>query len=205
MLKLLLATTNQNKIKEYRQLLKGLSITILTLPPKLDFAVEETGKTYRANAILKARAYGKKLGLPTLTDDTGLEIKALNGFPGIFSNRFANGNFSLARKEILSRLTGIKNRSARFVCALAFYLPQTGQITVFTGTVNGTIALKARGAHGFGYDPIFIPRGHQFTFGQMSARQKNRLSHRYQALNKLRPCLISLLKSTPPKPFSSNP
>ena len=203
MLKLLLATTNQNKLTEYRQLLTGLNLKILTLPPKLDFAVEETGKTYRANAILKARAYGKKLGLPTLTDDTGLEIKALNGFPGIFSNRFANGNFSLARKEILSRLTGIKNRSARFVCAIALYLPGK-KIKTFVGQVAGGITPHSLGEEGFGYDSIFIPNGYKLTFGQMSAAQKNQLSHRFQALTKLRPRLVSLLKLTPPKPFLAN-
>lgn len=203
MLKLLLATTNQNKIKEYRQLLKGLGLKILTLPPKLDFEVEETGQTFRDNAILKARAYGEKLGLPTLTDDTGLEIKALNGFPGIFSNRFANGNFSLARKEILTRLIGIENRSARFICAIAIYLPGK-KIKTFTGIADGAIALKERGDCGFGYDSIFIPQGCQSTFGQMSDRQKNQLSHRYRALNKLRPRLEQALKLAPPKPFSIN-
>ena len=203
---LLLATTNQNKITEYRQLLKNSGFKLITLSRKLNFEVPETGKTYAQNAVIKAKAYGKKSQIATLADDTGLEIKALNGFPGIFSNRFAAGNFPRARQEILTRLKGIpiKQRQARFICALALYLPATGKITSFTGTVNGQIALKENGRYGFGYDPIFIPNGYKLTFGQMPSRQKNRLSHRYQALTKLQPYLKSLLKSLPPRPFSTN-
>ena len=166
-MRLLLATTNQDKIREYRELLKGMRFRVLKkLPP-----VAETGKTFQENAIIKARAYGGKYKLPTLCDDTGLEIKALNNFPGIFSNRFANGDFARARKEILARLT--TDRRARFVCVLALYLPATGKVKTFTGTVSGKIGLMEKKGYGFGYDPIFIYPG-----------PKNQVSHRARAVKK---------------------
>lgn len=167
-MRLLLATTNKDKVREYRELLKGFELIV---PRKLP-AVAETGKTYQANAVIKARAYGKKFNRPLLTDDTGLEIKALKGLPGIYSNRFANGDFNKARKEILRRLAGSKNRSARFVCVIALYLPGK-PIKTFTGIVNGRIAPHSLGAVGFGYDPIFIYPG-----------PKMKVSHRAKAVRK---------------------
>ena len=136
-------------------------------------AVVETGKTFRANAVIKASAYGKKFGVPTVADDTGLEIKALNNFPGIYSNRFAKGNFALARKKILRRLKN-KDRQARFVCVLALYFPDTGKTKTFTGIVTGQISVKEMGQRGFGYDPIFIYPG-----------EKMQVSHRVRAAAKL--------------------
>lgn len=165
-MKLLLATTNKDKIREYRELLKGFKLIV----PKILPAVEETGKTYQENAVIKARAYGKKFNRPLIADDTGLEVKTLNGFPGIYSNRFANGNFNRARKEILKRVT--TDRGARFVCVIAFYRPGR-PVKTFTGAVKGKIAVKERKHFGFGYDPIFIYPG-----------PKMRVGHRVKAAKK---------------------
>ena len=167
---LLLATTNQDKILEYRQLLKGIDFIVAKKLP----AVAETGKTFRANAVIKAKAYGKKFGVPTVADDTGLEIKALNNFPGIYSNRFAKGDFAKARQEILRRLQSKTDRRARFVCVLALYRPETRKITTFAGTVAGEIARTETRGVGFGYDPIFIYPG-----------EKMQVSHRVRAAAKL--------------------
>lgn len=168
-MRLLIATTNRDKIREYRELLKGVKFQVAKkLPP-----VAETGKTFRENAVIKAKAYGEKFKLPTLCDDTGLEIKALNNFPGIYSNRFANGDFNKARKELLKRLAGVEPRAARFVCVLALYLPGTGKVKIFTGTVTGKIGLAETCGYGFGYDPIFIYPG-----------PKMQVSHRARAVKK---------------------
>ena len=166
---LLLATTNQDKIREYRELLKGIKFSVARKLP----VVAETGKTYQENAVIKAKAYGEKFKLPTLCDDTGLEVRALNNAPGIFSNRFAKGNFAKARQEILRKLKGKTDRRARFVCVLALYQPETGKVKTFTGMVNGRIASTETGRNGFGYDPIFIYPG-----------PKNQVSHRARAVKK---------------------
>jgi len=172
-MRLLLATTNKDKVREYRQLLKGFRLIIpKNLPP-----VAETGKTFRENAVIKAKAYGERSGQITLADDTGLEIKALNNFPGINSARFANGNFAKARKKILARVK--TDRRARFVCVLALYLPATKKIKTFTGTVSGRIAQRETAGYGFGYDPIFVYPG-----------PKMLVSHRAKATGKLRAYLV---------------
>lgn len=186
-MKVLIATANVHKLKEYRELLRGFAFKA----PKNLPSVSESGKTFKANAVIKARAYGQKFGLMTIADDSGLEIKALNGFPGIRSARFAGGNFAKARKEILKRLAGTADRRARFVCVIAVYLPGN-KIKTFTGTVNGRIANKETGNHGFGYDPIFFVPKIGRTFAQMSLKQKNFLSHRGRAAEKL----IAFLKKS---------
>lgn len=174
---LLIATTNQDKLKEYKELLKGFDLRV----PKTLPSVAETGKTFKQNAILKAKFYGQKAHLPIITDDTGLEIKALQGFPGIYSNRFAGGNFASARKELLRRLEGKADRRARFVCVIALYLPEEKKIKTFTGIVNGRIATKEKKRFGFGYDPIFIYPG-----------PKMQVSHRVLATRKLVAYLVKL-------------
>jgi XTP/dITP diphosphohydrolase len=188
-MKLLLATTNKDKLREYRQLLKGSDFRIYQLPQKLKgLDVKENGKTFVANAVIKARVYGEKSGTLTLCDDTGLEIKALGGFPGLKSHRFAAEGFPRARKELLRRLKGTppEKRQARFVCVIALYLPESGKIITFTGVVNGFITGKESGGRGFGYDPIFFVPEAGKTFAQMSLEQKNSLSHRGRAAAKLK-------------------
>ena len=176
-MRLLLATTNKDKIREYRVLLKNIKFQVAKKLP----VVAETGKTFAENAIIKAKAYGEKFQLPTLCDDTGLEIKALNNFPGIYSNRFAQGDFALARKKILARLT--TDRRARFVCVLALYLPSSRKVKTFTGIVSGRIADRETASRGFGYDPIFVYPG-----------PKMLVSHRARATAKLKAYLKAVGK-----------
>jgi XTP/dITP diphosphohydrolase len=189
-MRLLLATTNRDKVREYRQLLKGFNLkAVKHLPP-----VAENGRTFSDNAILKAKAYGSQFGELTFCDDTGLEIKALGGFPGLNSHRFAAEGFPKARKELLKRLKNIpeSERQARFICVIALYLPGSGKVRTFTGIVSGRIALKETGSRGFGYDPIFlVPRVNK-TFSQMGMRQKNLISHRGLATRKLKAYLVKL-------------
>jgi XTP/dITP diphosphohydrolase len=188
-MRLLIATTNADKLREYRQLLKGSDFKIYQLPKKLrSLEVEENGKTFTDNAVIKAKIYGQKSGRLTLCDDTGLEIKALGGFPGLNSHRFAGQGFPHARKELLRRLKGVpeEKRSARFVCVIALYFPETGKIKTFTGVVNGFITDKEIGGRGFGYDPIFFVPGENKTFAQMNLSRKNALSHRGRAVAKLK-------------------
>lgn len=167
-MRLLIATTNRDKIREYRELLKGIKFQVAKKLP----IVAETGKTFRENAVIKAKTYGEKFKLPTLCDDTGLEIKALNNFPGIYSNRFAKGDFGRARKEILKKLKLKIDRRARFTCVIALSRP--GQpIKTFTGRVTGKIAQTETSGYGFGYDPIFIYPG-----------PKMQVSHRARAVKK---------------------
>ncbi|EFK96751.1 Nucleoside-triphosphatase [sediment metagenome] len=177
MMRILLATTNKDKLREYRELLKGIKFTVAKKLP----AVAETGKTYRENAMIKAKAYGEKFNALTVVDDTGLEVRALNNTPGIYSNRFAGGNFVKARKEILKQLKNKSDRRARFVCVLALYFPDSHKIKTFTGTVSGKIAREENLRFSFGYDPIFLYPGPKMQVG-----------HRFRATKKL----IAFLKKS---------
>ncbi|AKM79631.1 MAG: Non-canonical purine NTP pyrophosphatase [Candidatus Beckwithbacteria bacterium GW2011_GWB1_47_15] len=183
-MKLLLATGNQGKLREFKALLPGVSLVVA---PSL--VVRETGKTFAANAIIKARAYGKKYQTLTVADDSGLTIDALPNQLGIRSARFAKsfGGFTPAKKRLLQllKLVPQSRRSARFICVAVLYDPKTDRSKTFSGKVEGTIANFTRGRGGFGYDSIFIPAGYSKTFGQLPASVKNKLSHRAQALQKL--------------------
>lgn len=197
-MKLLIATRNPGKLKEFQQILKSLDFKLLsldqikTLPQ--DFDIPETGKTFKANAILKAKAYGEKTQLMTVADDSGLMIDYLNGQPGVHSSRFAQGNHQAAMQKILKSLTSLpqSKRTAKFVSVLALYNPQTKKITLFTGESHGWIASKPQGQTGFGYDPIFFSKDLNKTYGQATNQEKNQVSHRAQALKKLKVFLSQL-------------
>lgn len=197
-MKLLIATRNPGKLKEFQQILKPLDFKLLsldqikTLPQ--DFDIPETGKTFKANAILKAKAYGEKTQLMTVADDSGLMIDYLNGQPGVHSSRFAQGDHQAAMQKILKSLTSLpqSKRTAKFVSVLALYNPQTKKITLFTGESHGWIASKPQGQTGFGYDPIFFSKDLNKTYGQATNQEKNQVSHRAQALKKLKVFLSQL-------------
>lgn len=197
-MKLLIATRNPGKLKEFQQILKSLDFKLLsldqikTLPQ--DFDIPETGKTFKANAILKAKAYGEKTQLMTVADDSGLMIDYLNGQPGVHSSRFAQGDHQAAMQKILKSLTSLpqSKRTAKFVSVLALYNPQTKKITLFTGESHGWIASKPQGQTGFGYDPIFFSKDLNKTYGQATNQEKNQVSHRAQALKKLKVFLSQL-------------
>jgi len=155
---------------------------------------EETGATFEANALLKARAAATAAGMMALGDDSGLEVEALGGQPGIHSARWGGParDFSLAMDRVHKELeaTGGAYRRANFTCALALSAPN-GEEAVFIGKVFGAITWPPRGTHGFGYDPIFVPDGHTETFGEMDPDFKNALSHRVRAFEKMMDAVYS--------------
>lgn len=182
---LLLATTNQHKIDEYRAIFSAIPFQLRSLRDfEVETDVEETGSTFIANAELKALTYAKMLGQLSLADDSGLEIDALNGAPGIYSARFAERDTSYEERFrlILEQLKDVplEQRTARFVCAITIAEPSGYHRTV-EGVIEGIIADAPRGEHGFGYDPIFFVPELGKTTAELPPEQKNRISHRGRA------------------------
>ncbi len=184
--KILFATHNKNKVKEVETLL-GNTFDITT-PDKLGEMdeIEETGNTLKENAFLKTIAYKKYFeDYFVFAEDTGLEVDALNGAPGVYSARFAGlpPDNEANMKKLLLAMRRIKERNAQFKTIIALH--HKSSILYFEGICKGTIAYKAVGHQGFGYDPIFIPEGYSATFGQLDKSVKNKLSHRAKAINLL--------------------
>ncbi len=195
MRKLLLATTNLHKLEEYRAIFADVPFQLLSLRDiQLDMDVEETGTTFAENAELKALAYARASGLPALADDSGLEIDALGGAPGIYSARFAGREtpYTERFRLILAQLKGLppQQRTARFRCAITIAEP-SGLYRTVEGVEEGIIAEAPRGEHGFGYDPIFFVPELGKTNAELSPEQKNRISHRGQAAAKARELLLT--------------
>jgi XTP/dITP diphosphohydrolase len=194
-IELLLATRNAHKTEEIQRILgPQFNVNDLAAHPEVPH-IAETGKSFQENAILKALAVSRKLPGLIVADDSGLEVDALRGAPGVHSARYAGPKASNQERidkllDELIRVGATKNeRCARFHCALA--LACKGEVLhVFGGIVEGEIADRPRGSHGFGYDPIFIPQGFEQTFGELGPEEKNQLSHRARALEKLRAFLI---------------
>lgn len=191
-----MATTKQGKIKEIKKLLGKLPLKILTLKditlPK-NFCVAEDGKTFKENAVKKAKAYGNFSKILTLADDSGLCVDALSGKPGVKSARYHRGNDQARIKKLLFNLKNIplKKRTARFVCVAALYNPQNGRMKTERGECAGLILNSSQGRKGFGYDPVFYLPCLKKTFAQISIAQKNKYSHRALAIKKLKPSLKS--------------
>lgn len=191
-MKVLAATSNKGKISEISQILSGSGITILTpydVGIRLD--VTEDGSTFLENALKKARAWHAASGLPSLADDSGLCVDALDGRPGVHSARFAGENASDRENyELLLRLMdGIVERTARFVCTMALAVSPDLVITA-DGRCDGTILTQPVGVNGFGYDPVFLDPESGLSFAQLSDEEKNKRSHRKRALVALRQKLI---------------
>lgn len=190
--RLVVATHNPGKARELEEILEGrFHLTAageLGLPEP-----EETEATFSGNALLKARAAADASGLIALADDSGLSVTALDGAPGIFSARWAGPekDFALAMRKVQERLEEVETEdfSAWFTSALAVAWPQ-GPAVVVEGRVDGTLTFPPRGDKGFGYDPIFIPEGHDITFGEMAPLTKDGMSHRARALVKLKAALL---------------
>ncbi|MCK5126608.1 MAG: XTP/dITP diphosphatase [candidate division Zixibacteria bacterium] len=199
-MKLVLATNNQDKIKEMKNLLDDLGVEILTSKDFENFPdIEETGSTLSENAILKAEGIYKFTGLPSLADDSGLEVDALKGAPGVYSSRFAGEDCSYEdnNKKLLLVLEGItkENRTARFRCVIAICFGQ-GQTQLVAGSVEGFITEeKADFTHGFGYDPVFYFPPLKKTFAEVTLDEKNAVSHRGQALVKAKAVLKEYLST----------
>ena len=185
MKKILVGTHNNGKFKEIAYLLPKKYKKISPLKLKIK-SPKETGKSFKSNARLKVKFFSKFVEYGVISDDSGLCIKALNNRPGIFSARLAkkHGSFLKAMKYILKNLKNKNNRSATFVCSLS-YKDASGKITTVQGNLKGTISTKIKGKKGFGYDPIFIPKGKTITFGQMSKIKKMGMDHRFLAYKKL--------------------
>lgn len=188
--KLLLGSANPNKAKELAALLEGLPWCVIGLQDLPAVAApEETGTSFFENAVLKARYYSEHFNIPCVADDSGLEVDALGGAPGIFSSIYA-GDAATDAENNAKLLTALENylwheRTARFVCAAAFY--QSGEPPhVEFGEVRGHIAIAPYGHNGFGYDPLFVPEGYECTFAELSPEEKHSISHRGQAFRKLR-------------------
>lgn len=185
MRKLLVATGNSHKTQEIRAILgKEYDISDLSAHPELP-AVEETGTTFLENATLKAVEISKQVPGLILSDDSGLEVDALDGAPGVYSSRYAgdDGNDSANNAKLLLELDGAQDRSARFRCVMV--LAEAGQVlTHFDGSVEGTIIHSLQGDGGFGYDPLFVPEGFEKSFAELGEEVKNGLSHRARAMEK---------------------
>jgi XTP/dITP diphosphohydrolase len=185
----LLGSTNRGKLREYREILQGLDLELIApsdlepVPPEPD----EDAATYAENASAKARAYAAATGLSTIADDSGLEVYALRGAPGVRSRRFFGEDASVEERnaKLLALLDGVADRSARFVCVTALASPD-GHVDLFEGEVHGEIAESPRGGAGFGYDPVFVIAGDGRTMAELPAGEKHRISHRGLAGAKLR-------------------
>lgn len=184
---LVVATHNQGKLKEFKELLAGMvgevkSAGDLGLP-----SPPETGTTFIENAMIKAKAAVEACGLPCLSDDSGLSVNALNGEPGVYAADWAGPekDFQKAMALINEKLGDATDRSAYFTSVLVLAFPD-GRTEVFEGRINGIITWPPRGENGFGYDPMFIPDGYGQTFGELKTHIKNSISHRTMAVNKLR-------------------
>ncbi|MDL1891302.1 RdgB/HAM1 family non-canonical purine NTP pyrophosphatase [Sphingobacteriales bacterium CHB3] len=195
MKRLVLATHNKHKAEELQLLLDGTDIEILTLDsfPQVG-DIEEDHDTLQGNALKKARHVLQLTSLPSLADDTGLEVFSLNGEPGVYSARYAGPNATYADnvKKLLLKMNGMPahSRGAQFRSVLAFVTPE-GFERVVEGVCNGEIIDHPRGTGGFGYDPVFLPSGHRQTFAEMSMDVKNTLSHRAKALHGIKGVLLS--------------
>lgn len=182
---LLLATTNEHKLNEFRAIFRELPFQLLSLRDvRIDTDIEETGTTFAENAILKARFYAQAANTLALADDSGLEIDALGGAPGIYSARFAGRAtpYSERFRLIFERLRDVPpdQRTARFRCAIALAKP-SGEMRVVEGTIEGLIAESPRGENGFGYDPIFLVPEYGQTTAEMTSEEKHQISHRGRA------------------------
>lgn len=180
---------NRGKVAEYRRILAGLDLELIGVDELADAPAEpaEDATTYEDNAIAKARAYLEATGIATVADDSGLEVAALGGAPGVRSRRYFGEDVPTAQRNrmLLALLDGVEDRGARFVCVAALALPD-GTVETFSGEVRGEIATAPSGAGGFGYDPVFLIQGDGRAMAELSAEEKDRLSHRGIAGAKLR-------------------
>ncbi len=199
-MKLVLATHNRDKAREIIDMLSGLDVDVVTLDayPKFPPTVED-GDTLEANALKKAREASAFTGCSALADDTGLEVDALDGAPGVYSARYSgeNATYETNRTKLLKEMKDVPNgkRGARFRTVMALILvPRDSKLEYLMtdGAIIGEIASVGRGDHGFGYDPVFVDRASGHTLAELSLAEKNRTSHRYRALIEMRELMIRL-------------
>ena len=196
--KMIFATGNEGKMREVRMILGDLGAEILSLKEAgIQAEAEENGTTFEENAVIKAKEIMEKTGALVLADDSGLEVDALNGEPGIYSARYMGHetSYHIKNKNLIERLEGKKGeeRSARFVCAKAACFPD-GRVLTTRGTMEGQIGYEEKGENGFGYDPIFYLPEYQCYSGELPLEEKNKLSHRGKALRAIKEQLREILK-----------
>lgn len=190
---LVIATTNKGKLKEFRELLSSVQYEITSVEDYDNIPyIEEAGNSFEENALLKARVVSKITNLPTIADDSGLEVVSLNNQPGIYSARYAGEKSSDMdnTKKLLTKMVNSDDREARFVCVIALVIPGDTE-KLFRGECNGIIIDKPRGNRGFGYDPVFMIPGINKTFAELDMKEKNTYSHRASAIYKLKQYLLS--------------
>lgn len=190
--KIVAATNNKNKLREFKEILSPLGYQIVSLKDLgIEIEVEETGKTFEENSMLKAKAILEATGMASLADDSGLEVDALGGEPGIYSARYCEGSDADRVAFLLDKMKDVPDgkRSARFVSAITLMFTD-GDVVTARGTCKGKIAHEPAGKNGFGYDPIFFVESYGKTFAELSPEQKNMISHRGNALSELQRQLI---------------
>lgn len=192
------ATNNRHKLQEIRDILKDMGYKVLSLQDVgIEVDIEETGKTFRENALIKAREIHKLTGKASIADDSGLEVFALNGEPGVYSARYAgvegDGKDKVNNNKLLENMKNVPKdkRQGRFVSAIAFIFPD-GREIVTEGYINGMIGYEEKGENGFGYDPLFIVEGLDKTMAELEPSEKNKISHRANALKELKKILIDM-------------
>ncbi len=182
---IVLASGNKHKIKEIGEMLPDFNV-VGYKDLGFDFEIEENGKTFYDNALIKAKAVSEALNLPALADDSGICVDALNGMPGIYSARYAGDGIDEHNNELLLKnMQGVENRKAKFVCCMVFYRPN-GEIVTATGETHGSILFGTQGENGFGYDPLFFSDDLNKCLGVASSEEKNTISHRFRAIQALK-------------------
>ena len=193
-MKIILATQNQGKLKEFQQLSIGKDLEFLSIPTEFKEMPEETGKTFKENAFIKAKYVSEYFQMPALADDSGLEVDALHGAPGVYSARYSSSGSDLDNCEkLLSNMKGIakENRAARFKCCLLGY--SEGKTVFAESSLEGEITEVFKGKKGFGYDPIFLVPEHNLHLAEMEKDEKNKISHRFKAFEIISRTLPSLI------------
>lgn len=192
---LVVASHNKGKVREIGELLEPLNLVVKGAAELGLEEPEETGGTFAENALIKARSAAKTSGFAALSDDSGLCVAGLDGAPGIYSARWAGPekDFRIAMRRVEKELNGNPDKRAFFVCVLALATPEGAEET-FEGRVYGSLTFPPRGERGFGYDPIFVPEGQRFTFGEMDPEAKHAMSHRAKAFEKFSAALMETRK-----------
>jgi XTP/dITP diphosphohydrolase len=183
-MRLLVASRNQGKIREIKRISRGRIEIVSPLDIKLDVDILEDGKTLRDNSLKKALTYFRKTNICTIGEDTGLFVETLGGRPGVYAARYGGGGDVSNRKKLLAELKGKKNREAYFETVFTLVINEN-RIEFFEGKLSGKITEEEVGDKGFGYDPVFLPLGHKRTLAEMSEEEKNDISHRRIALEKV--------------------
>ncbi len=194
MTKIIIASNNEGKIREFKQIFSDMDVQLVSMKEAgIDIDVDENGTTFEENALIKAKAIMDATGEITIADDSGLEVDYLNKEPGVYSARYLGHDTSYAIKNasIINRLAGVtgNDRSARFVCAIAIVFPDGKQITT-RGTMEGLIGYEEKGNNGFGYDPIVYLPEFEKTSAELTPEEKNKISHRGKALEQLKKELV---------------